>query len=124
MTTNIEKTTYAHIKALAIKNEGLVFMGCGGSKQNWIRDVTNDLIKSGLLEEGTKIDDVWQSPVYVFKAPDDENRTEMLFLWKPNNKLDIGKLAIWRLSVGGFVKWLSDYTDGRFERDRGECHGG
>jgi hypothetical protein len=115
MVTNIENTTYAHIRALAIRNEGIVIMDCAGSKLKWIRDVTNDLIKSGLLKYGTKLEDVWHNPIYVFRAPYDDNKTDMLFLWKPNGKLDISKLIEWRLRNGSSVKWLTDYTDGRFE---------
>ncbi len=89
--------------------EGLILQGCGGELQEWVDGMNDMLIESNILLDGTK-----------FKAEnclafENEGLTNLLFLFSENVKLDIGKLAVWRLQThenfGGI--WLSDYVDNR-----------
>lgn len=90
-------------------NEGLILQGCGGSLDEWVDGINDMLTESKILLDGTK-----------FKAEnccafENEGLTNLMFLFSEEVKLDVGKLAMWRLQThekfGG--KWLSDYVDNR-----------
>lgn len=87
--------------------EGLILQGCGGSLDEWVDGINDMLTESEILLDGTK-----------FKAEnccvfENEGLTNLMFLFSEDVKLDMGKLAMWRLQThenfGG--KWLSDYVD-------------
>jgi len=89
--------------------EGLILQGCGGSLDEWVDGINDMLTESKILLDGTK-----------FKAEnccafENEGLTNLMFLFSEDVKLDMGKLAMWRLQThekfGG--KWLSDYMDNR-----------
>lgn len=89
--------------------EGLILQGCGGELRDWVDGINDMLIKSDILLDGTK-----------FKAEnclafENEGLTNLLFPFSEDVKLNMGKLAMWRLQThsnfGG--KWLSDYVDNR-----------
>lgn len=89
--------------------EGLILQGCGGELQDWVDGINDMLIKSDILFDGTK-----------FKAEnclafENEGLTNLLFPFSEDVKLNMGKLAMWRLQThsnfGG--KWLSDYVGNR-----------
>lgn len=86
--------------------EGLVLQGCGGDLQEWADGINGMLTKEGILLE----DDTFKE-ISVFEH---EGRTNILF-HMDDVKLDIGKLAMWRLmthsTFGG--TWLSDYLPNR-----------
>ena len=88
-------------------SEGLILQGCGGDLTEWVDGINEILTKEGILLEGTKFDEV-----YAFKH---EGLTNLLFPFSEDVKLNIGKLAIWRLAshetFGG--TWLTDYVDNR-----------
>lgn len=86
--------------------EGLILQGCGGDLQEWVDGINGELTKGKILLDGTK-----------FKAEnccvfENESFTCLLFPFSADVKLDIGKLAMWRLQThecfGG--TWLSDYV--------------
>lgn len=90
--------------------EGLILQGCGGELQDWVDGINDMLIKSDILFGGTK-----------FKAEnclafENEGLTNLLFPFSEDVKLNMGKLAMWRLqtheSFGG--EWLSDYVNNKF----------
>jgi len=87
--------------------EGLILQGCGGDITEWIEGINDILTKEGILLEGSSF-----SSVSVFKH---ENLTNILFAFTDEVKLNIGKLALWRLqSYGNFGgTWLTDYVDNR-----------
>lgn len=89
--------------------EGLILQGCGGSLDEWVDGINDMLTESEILLNGTK-----------FKAEnccvfENEGLTNLMFPFSEDVKLDVGKLAMWRLQThsnfGG--KWLSDYVDNR-----------
>ncbi len=89
--------------------EGLILQGCGGDLQEWVDGINDMLTKSNILLNGTN-----------FKAEnclafEHEGLTNLLFPFSEDVKLNMGKLAMWRLQThsnfGG--KWLSDYVDNR-----------
>lgn len=89
--------------------EGLILQGCGGDLQEWVDGINDMLIESDILLNGTK-----------FKAEnccvfENEGLTCLLLSFSEDVRLDMGRLAMWRLQThenfGG--KWLSDYVDNR-----------
>lgn len=87
--------------------EGFILQGCGGSLDEWVDGIDDMLTESEILLDGTK-----------FKAEnccafENEDLTNLMFPFSENVKLDMGKLAMWRLQTHGNFggKWLSDYVD-------------
>ncbi|WP_308660692.1 DUF4406 domain-containing protein [Christensenella minuta] len=103
-----------HVSAEEIKEmtdtEGLIFQGCGGDPAEWVSGISDLLTKEGILLGGDSFKEV-----YVFEH---DGRTNILFNME-NVKLDMGKLAMWRLkshsAFGGY--WLSDYLPNRLGID-------
>jgi len=89
--------------------EGLILQGCGGSLDEWVDGINDMLTKSEILLNGTK-----------FKAENclafaNEGLTNLLFPFSEDVKLNMGKLAMWRLQTHSQFsgKWLSDYVVNR-----------
>ena len=81
--------------------EGLILQGCGG---------INDLFtKEGILLDGTKFSD---DNCAVFE---NNGLTCLLYEFNDDTKVDIGKLAMWRIGthsdLGG--TWLSNYVENK-----------
>ena len=87
--------------------EGLVLQGCGGDPQEWLDGINEILTNEGILKKGAGFEDA-----YTFRH---DELTCLLFPFKEDMELDIGKLAVWRLAThstfGG--TWLSDYVPNR-----------
>lgn len=87
--------------------EGLILQGCGGDSQEWVDGINEILTQEGILKKGAKFEEA-----YTFQH---DGLTCLLFPFKENMKLDMGKLAVWRLAsystFGG--TWLSDYVPNR-----------
>lgn len=89
------------------KAEGIIFQGCGGDPQEWVDGVNEMLTESQILLDDTKF-----SSALKFQH---NGLTCLLFEFKDDVKLDMGKLAMWRIQTheqfGG--TWLSDYVPNR-----------
>ena len=81
--------------------EGLVLQGCGGDLQEWVDGINDLFTEAGILQSGSRF-----GRVSVFQQ---DSLTNLLFPFD-GVQLDVGKLAIWRLSdyvpnrLGGFVQ--------------------
>lgn len=86
-----------------MKTEGLILQGCEGDIQEWVDGISGLLAQEDILLEGTKFKNV-RSFCY-------DGLTNLLFPFE-DVKINVGKLAIWRLrSYGTFGgTWLSDYV--------------
>jgi len=110
----MSEATVRHITTDDVKKmtdtEGLILQGCGGDPAEWVSGINELLTKEGVLLDGDVFKDI-----FVFEH---EGLTNMLFGME-NVKLDIGKLAMWRLksrgTFGGY--WLSDYLPNRLGID-------
>ena len=102
----MEMITTSKLKQMR-NTEGLVLQGCGGDLNEWVDGINELFTENGILLEGDKFKDI-----YVFE---NDGLTNMLFSME-NVKLDIGKLAVWRIGTHGTFggTWLSDYIDNRF----------
>lgn len=85
-------------------SEGLILQGCGGSLDEWVDGINDMLTEDGILLNGTKFHDC--------STFEHDGSTCLLFPFKDDVELDVGKLAIWRLQTHGNFggAWLSDYV--------------
>lgn len=97
--------------------EGLILQGCGGSLRQWVDGINEMLTEEGCLLGGTTF-----RKVSCFEY---NGCTCLLFPFSDEVKLNMGKLAAWRIQshtiFGG--TWLSDYVPNRlggFARDQPE----
>ena len=83
--------------------EGLILQGCGGDLQEWVDGINDLLTEACILLDGSRFESV-----SVFQHQELTN----LLLPFDGVKLDVGKLAMWRLQTHGQFggTWLSDYV--------------
>lgn len=86
--------------------EGLILQGCGGDLQEWATGINDMLAEENILLNGSRFEHV-----SVFQH---QGLTNLFFPFK-DVKLDMGKLAIWRLNTREQFgsMWRSDYVDNR-----------
>ena len=86
--------------------EGLLLQGCGGDPNEWVAGINELLTKEGILLDG---DTFKEASVF-----EHDGLTNILF-HIDGVKLDMGKLAMWRLQSHGTFggTWLSDYLPNR-----------
>lgn len=102
--------TITEIKAGQLRHsdtpEGLILQGCGGDLQEWVTDINDMLTEENILLDGSRFEQA-----FVFQHQGLTN----LFLPFDTVKLDMGKLAIWRLNTREQFgsMWRSDYVDNR-----------
>lgn len=88
-------------------SEGLILQGCGGDPQEWLDGINEMLTEQNILLDGSKFENC--------SSFEHDGMTCLLFPFEKNVKLDVGRLAMWRLQThetfGG--KWLSDYVPNR-----------
>ena len=89
------------------QQEGLVLQGCGGDLRKWVTAVNQALTEQGILKDGSK----FQS-VQTFRHG---NLTNLVLPFDEKVKMDVGRLAIWRIQTHGHLgsTWLSDYVENR-----------
>ena len=83
-----------------MKNEYLVFQGCGGDLQEWYNGIAKLMIDEGCAKKGYK-----PKEMYHFEFNEISN------CMIPIKDLDLGRLAIVRLRLREVfgAMWLSDY---------------
>ena len=103
---SIQKISTEQLRRMG-DQEGLVLQGCGGDSQEWLDGINQILAEEGILKKGAGFEDA-----YTFQH---DGLTCLLFPFKKDMELDMGKLAVWRLGThstfGG--TWLSDYVPNR-----------
>ena len=85
---------------------GLILQGCGGDPEEWVTGLNEMLTEESILLDGDTFKDV--------SSFEHGGMTNLLFSMD-DVKLDVGKLAMWRLqyhSVFGGT-WLSDFVPNR-----------
>lgn len=85
--------------------EGLVLQGCGGDLREWVDGINGLLEERGVFEKGTGFREA-----QTFRR---NGLTNLLLPFKEDMKLDMGRLAMWRLETYNAFgsMWLSDYVD-------------
>ena len=85
--------------------EGLILMGCGGPLEEWESGINDWLTEEGILLDGTKFSDI--TPFQY------RGLTCLLFAMTDDVKVDVGRLAVWRLKSHEVFSgtWLSDFLN-------------
>lgn len=111
---NIKSITPGDLRHMQ-NQEALILQGCGGDLTEWVNGINGILTEEGILKDGFRFEEA-----YTFK---NEGLTCLMFPLADVEKVNISKLAYWRLatheSFGG--TWLSDYVENRlggFARDQ------
>lgn len=103
---SIQKISTEQLRRMG-DQDGLVLQGCGGDPQEWLDGINQILADGGILKKGARFE-----KVYTFQH---DGLTCLLFPFKKDMELDMGKLAVWRMGThstfGG--TWLSDYVPNR-----------
>lgn len=86
--------------------EGLVLLGAGGDPMEWINGVANMWAEQGIAKSGNPAD--LFSDAILLKTTG--GRTDLVLPFKSGAPIDMGKLAMWRLSFGD-ASWISDFKD-------------
>ena len=86
---NINTITAEDLRRMPDK-EGLILQGCGGDLTEWVDGINEMLTNAGILKDGSQFENV-----FAFQ------HGELTCLLYPFDdvKLDIGKLALWRLQT-------------------------
>lgn len=99
---NIKKRTFEDL--MDLNTEGLVLLGCGGDLNEWINGVTEILVEEKIIKSTNPLD-TFDKPFYVRTTG---GRTDLVLPFKKRAKINISKLAMWRLRFGD-ASWISDY---------------
>ncbi len=103
---NIECTTFTDLRNET--REALVFLGAGGDLSEWYTGTGDTLREAGIFKSH-EID--YDGAAYVKTTG---GRIDLV-CYLPKEGIDIGKLAMWKISWGE-VSWLSDYVDNYAEQ--------
>lgn len=86
---------------------GIVILGAGGEISEWAEGIANMLHELGISETPN----VFSSyGVITGNVAGSQARTDAYFLFNPENKLNVGKLSMWRLQFGD-CSWLDDFIN-------------
>ncbi len=102
---SVTKITTDTLRTMKDK-EGLILQGCGGDLNEWVDGINDMLTEEKILLEGSRIEDC-----LTFE----HGGLTCLYFPFDNAKIDMGKLAMWRLGTHGQFggTWLSDYVPNR-----------
>lgn len=86
-------------------SEGLILQGCGGDVKEWVDGINGLLTEEGILKDNSRFENC-----SVFK---NKGLTCLLFPFTDELRLDMGKLALWRIKTHGSFggTWLSDFVN-------------
>ncbi len=87
--------------------QGLILQGCGGDLKEWIDGINNTFKDKGILLDGTAFQ---AENCCVFTH---NGQTNLLYPFTNDVKIDLGKLAVWRLQTSAVYggTWLHDYVE-------------
>jgi hypothetical protein len=101
---DLEKIDFKTARKNLKEKEGLVCMGCG-QPEGWIKCIS-EVLKEEKIAKSNNPDELFEK---IYELTTKKGRTDLLFLFKTNNPLDIGKMAIWRIKWekhrGGRITW-------------------
>lgn len=99
---SITTITAQKLRAMQGK-EGLIIQGCGGDLTEWVNGINDMLTEENILPDGSRMENC---------SAFEHNGLTCLYFPFEDVKLDMGKLALWRLRTHERFHgaWLSDYV--------------
>lgn len=103
---SVQSTTTDELRR-KVGKEGLILQDCGGNLNDWLDGINDLFTKEGLLLDGTKFEKC--------ESFNHNGSTNLYFPFEDDVKLNMGKLAIWRIATHGNFggTWLSDYVENK-----------
>lgn len=93
-----------------VKNDGLVFYGLTDELEDF-KEIINKEINDAECGTGN-FEDKFDG-IYELQVP--TGRRDIVLTFKENSKINMGKLAIWRISLNGLASWISDYVENNIQ---------
>lgn len=108
-----------------LTKEGIVLTGCGGDLDQWRHGVSGQLVEDDIVsvdgvhqfdDDGGAIfefGDLFSEAFFTVTVkeadkPDSGGRTDLVMVFSEHTKLDMGKMAMWRIRYGE-CSWVSDF---------------
>lgn len=85
---------------------GIIVTGAGGKVSEWVNGIEGVLKEAGIVDK--------EVPTFIRSAIVDGNvlgnkgRRDLLLVFNPEAKVNVGKLAVWRIQFGD-VSWVDDF---------------
>jgi len=89
------------------KRFGIVVMGAGKPYKGWIDGLGESLIKAKIVAVKSKTK-VFSSAYILTGNANPKGRTDLVLIFNDKLKINTGKLAMWRLRMGG-ISWIDDF---------------
>lgn len=89
----------------------IVVTGAGGDLNDWVKGLSEDLINNNLINEEDKSKDIFTEAYKITgNVKGEDGRIDLLLIFNSNIKINIGRLAMWRLRRSS-IKWHDDFLD-------------
>lgn len=98
------KVSFHKFSELTSGKEGIVCLGAGGDLSEWVIGVTNDLAAENIAPTHS-VTKIWSE---TYELTTTGGRTDLVLVFNPEAKLNMKKMALWRLRFGD-CSWISDY---------------
>lgn len=86
---------------------GMVVVGAGAPFNEWVDGISGMLKDEEITEKANCFSSAYTLSDNVLGS---EGRTDLVLMFDPENKPNIGKLAMWRIRFGS-VMWTDDFID-------------
>ena len=112
----VKETTFNELKEKFKEEdkEVIIFYGCGGELSGWVDFITPDLKKNGIVP--MTFSGEWHTFETEYKPG--HMRTELIM--ELDDRVDVGRLAIWRLRFGDCGWFMTDYIHNYAEQNMTE----
>ena len=101
----ITEKSFSTFKTNYANKFGMVILGAGGNLNEWVEGIGNLLLEQKLVEIAPIFSEAFKLTGNVLG---NEGRTDLALIFDKNTKVNIGKLAMWRISVGS-CSWIDDF---------------
>ena len=102
---NLQVNQIAFSSLANLKDFGMIVLGAGGNLQDWIQGIANTLQDEKIVTDAQTF---LSASVISGNIAGHDGRTDLLLMFNPDSKPDVGKLAMWRLRFGD-VSWVEDF---------------
>ncbi len=104
-TTDIKTITFSELSEL--KELGIVILGAGGELIKWVKGF-DKILKEEEIVKGRYNTFNFAARITGNRLGKD-GRTDLVLLFNPKNKINVGKLAMWRIKMGD-ISWAEDFV--------------
>ena len=101
-----KKPYYSFVQDINAKKElGMVIRGAGGKLSDWVNGISKMLQEESIVESSPVFSEAY---VISENAAGKDGRTDLVVWFSPTAKVNIGRLAMWRLQMGN-ISWTDDF---------------